>query len=545
MAEVYLGRAEGPAGFSKRLVIKRILPELAQDKDFVEMFLDEARLAALLEHPNVVQVFDFGEDAGQYYLAMEFIQGVSLRSLISLYRRQGRDVPYAASAQIVAGVCEGLQYAHRLCDDAGRSHNIIHRDISPDNIIVSVAGIPKVLDFGIAKAASRVTRTEGGLVKGKYAYMSPEQIRNQPLNQQVDIYALGVVLFECLCGKRPFEADTELSLINAIISGDAKPMHAFNPRAPAPLAEAASRAMAADLALRHPEARALQQDLERYLVTVTPRWTTSDLAALVVEARQALGATDSGPLKQVPGTPSVRRSMVTVGPPGPIGAIDVDLGTIANPPSGSRPADAPVSASTGAERAAEAKQARRRHRRRVRTLVLGAAAALAVVTAVWVARQPSSHSPGGQAGGGPALSLGKAAAQEEPTPVQPPAPAPLPAPVQAKPEKVAKRALLKRPEKARTPGRVAATPPAAAAPAPAAAMPAPQPQGAGFLTVRTDPWSEVYLDGTKLGTTPLVRLPLKAGRHELKIVNPEVGWKEVRKVEIHDGREEVVKAVWR
>ena len=198
MAEVYLGKAEGPGGFSKVVVIKRILPELAEDPQFIEMFLSEARLAAQLSHPNVVQVFDFGEHQGQYFLAMEYVQGETLRNIIRVHQKLNTPLPPELAVRAVIGVCEGLNYAHELCDPAGVSRNIIHRDVTPDNVIVSAGGVPKLLDFGIAKANTAVHSTAAGTVKGKYAYMSPELIRGGQVGRQLDVYALGVTLYELL-----------------------------------------------------------------------------------------------------------------------------------------------------------------------------------------------------------------------------------------------------------------------------------------------------------------------------------------------------------
>ncbi|RKG67094.1 serine/threonine protein kinase, partial [Corallococcus terminator] len=216
MAEVYLAKAAGPMGFKKTLVLKRILPHLAEEPAFVEMFLSEAKLAAQLEHPNIVQIFDFGEAGGSYFLAMELIDGPSLRKLVK--RAVEVPLPQTLCARLVASAAEGLAYAHEFRDSAtDEPLGLIHRDVSPDNILVSRQGAVKVVDFGIAKVAGQKHRTQTGVVKGKLAYMPPEQLQAKPLDRRVDVYALGVVLYELLTGKRPFGTTTEEGTMRAIL----------------------------------------------------------------------------------------------------------------------------------------------------------------------------------------------------------------------------------------------------------------------------------------------------------------------------------------
>ncbi|MBF95173.1 MAG: hypothetical protein CMH58_08460 [Myxococcales bacterium] len=204
MAEVYLAQQTGPAGFSKRLVIKKIHPHLAHNEEFVGMFLDEARVAAQLNHPNIAQIYELGEDEGQYYIAMEFIDGWNLRQLNKKLRRMGMRIPPELGARIAAETCAGLDYAHRFKDPSGRNLRIVHRDISPQNIMISRDGVVKVIDFGIAKAATNQQLTQGNVLKGKFSYMSPEQAAGKKLDRRSDIFSLGVVLFEMLMGEKPF-----------------------------------------------------------------------------------------------------------------------------------------------------------------------------------------------------------------------------------------------------------------------------------------------------------------------------------------------------
>jgi len=203
MAELDLARLNGVGGFAKLVAIKRILPHLAQDRQFVEMFLNEGRIAARLSHPNVCQVYELGEVDGELFLAMEYLDGVSWDDLLAQVRVTF-DAP--ARLRLTAGVlsqaAEGLHYAHQLRDVAGNSTPVIHRDVSPQNLFVTVDGVCKVLDFGVSKMMTDGPRTRTGLLKGKLPYMSPEQIRGEPIDARSDVFALGVVAWEALAGAR-------------------------------------------------------------------------------------------------------------------------------------------------------------------------------------------------------------------------------------------------------------------------------------------------------------------------------------------------------
>ncbi|WNZ64593.1 protein kinase [Myxococcus sp. MxC21-1] len=266
MAEVFLAKAAGPRGFEKTLVLKRILPHLAEDAAFVEMFLGEARLAAQLEHPNIVQIFDFGEAEGSFFLAMEFIDGPNLRKLVK--RAAEEALPPAFCAKVVAAAAEGLAYAHEFCDvETGEPLGLIHRDVSPDNILVSRQGAVKVVDFGIAKVAGQGHRTLTGVVKGKVAYMPPEQLQAKAMDRRVDVYALGVVLYELLTGKRPFDATTDVSVMQAILFEPFIPVVQRRPDVPVALQQVLDKALAKDRDRRYADCRALQDDLERFVLS--------------------------------------------------------------------------------------------------------------------------------------------------------------------------------------------------------------------------------------------------------------------------------------
>ncbi|WP_164010162.1 serine/threonine protein kinase [Pyxidicoccus trucidator] len=268
MAEVFLAKAEGPGGFEKTLVLKRILPHLVEDPSFVEMFLGEARLVAGLNHPHIVQIFDFGEAEGSYFLAMEFIDGPNLRRWERQAASKGVKLPPAICARVVAAAAEGLAFAHDFRDPAtGEPLGLIHRDVSPDNILVSRQGAVKVVDFGIAKVAGQKHRTQTGIVKGKVAYMPPEQVTAAPLDRRVDVYALGVVLYELLTGRLPFESASELGMMKAIVSDAPVPATRYRPDLPRVLQSILTTALAKDREGRYPDCRALQADLDRFVMS--------------------------------------------------------------------------------------------------------------------------------------------------------------------------------------------------------------------------------------------------------------------------------------
>ncbi|MBP7126303.1 serine/threonine protein kinase [Myxococcota bacterium] len=218
MAEVFLAVAEGPEGFRKVVVVKRVLPHFSEDPRFAEMFLDEARLAARLEHPNIVQIFDLGEADGRYFIAMEFLRGLPVSQVLRRLRARGREFPHPLAAWLLARAAQALHYAHRLQGPDGRPLGIVHRDISPDNLFLTREGVVKVLDFGIAKAATHRHETAAGTVKGKFAYMSPEQVRGQPLDARSDVFSLGVVLYELTTSARPFGGASDLMTVSSILN---------------------------------------------------------------------------------------------------------------------------------------------------------------------------------------------------------------------------------------------------------------------------------------------------------------------------------------
>jgi serine/threonine protein kinase len=227
MAEVFLAKVAGPGGFEKLVVLKRILPQLADSEMYVKMFLEEARVAAQLDHPNIVHVFDFGEIDGTYFLTMEYVEGATLKQLARWgAQTEETRLPPHVIAHVASQVCAGLGYAHAFtAPETGEMRPLVHRDVSPENIMVSRSGSVKLLDFGVAKVATDDDRSVVGMLKGKISYMPPEQLEGaDSVDHRIDLYALGVVMYHTLSGRRPYEADTELGLIDAILKGQPVPL---------------------------------------------------------------------------------------------------------------------------------------------------------------------------------------------------------------------------------------------------------------------------------------------------------------------------------
>ncbi len=261
MAEIVLGRLLGPSGFERAVVIKRILPHLAEESAFVDMFLDEARIAARIRHANVVQVHELGQQDDELFIVMEYLEGESVLSLLRRLSTRRETLPPRCIAYVCAAAAAGLHAAHELTDDDGLSEGVVHRDISPQNIFVTYDGGVKVLDFGIAKAAGRITKTEAGELKGKFAYMSPEQVRGRSLDRRSDVFALGVVLYEMLTGKRLFKRPSQVATIEAVRQGPIPSPLEVAPDCPPALASICMKALRRSRKERYGSAAELRREL--------------------------------------------------------------------------------------------------------------------------------------------------------------------------------------------------------------------------------------------------------------------------------------------
>ncbi|MGZ3422358.1 MAG: serine/threonine-protein kinase [Polyangiales bacterium] len=270
MATVHLGRLIGPVGFARTVAIKRLHEQLSKDPEFVSMFIDEARVAARVRHPNVVPTLDVLEADGQLLLVMEYVHGLSLSTLARLARKAGKRVPPRIACAIVAGMLRGLHAAHEAKDEQGRPLEIVHRDVSPHNVLVGTDGVPRVLDFGVAKATGRLQQTAQGQLKGKVPYMAPEQVRGEAVSRRSDVWSSGACLWEALVGRRLFDHENEAAVITLILSRPIEAPSKFDDSAPKAIDPIVMRALERDPEKRFPTARDMAQAIEESVPTASP-----------------------------------------------------------------------------------------------------------------------------------------------------------------------------------------------------------------------------------------------------------------------------------
>ena len=265
MAELFLARAPNTSGRPGPVVVlKRILPHLTEDPEFIRMFRDEAYLAATLRHPNIVQVLDIGKRGEDYFFTMEYVHGENLRAILRSAQKRGESIPLTHILTIALGITAALHHAHEQTDEQGRPLQIVHRDVSPTNVLVAYDGSVKIVDFGIAKAAAGTHVTQAGMLKGKASYMSPEQCRAGQVDRRSDVFAIGILLFEMTTLTRLFKGDNELAILHQVLSGAVDPPSQRRPGYPPELERIILRALANDPANRYATAEELQRDLMRF-----------------------------------------------------------------------------------------------------------------------------------------------------------------------------------------------------------------------------------------------------------------------------------------
>jgi eukaryotic-like serine/threonine-protein kinase len=407
MAEVYRALMTGPEGFERELVLKRILPRLSGTGDFKTMFIREAKISALLLHPNIVQIYEFGEADGAYFIAMESVQGVTLREALTTLRREQRAMPYLVAADIARQICIGLDYAHTLHGPDGAPLEIVHQDISPTNIMLAYNGTVKILDFGIARAASFAEEeAKKGLIKGKVSYLSPEQIHVRPFDSRADVFALGVVFHEMLTGRRLFQAKNDITRMRQLLSQTVAPPSAQNAAIPRELDRIVMHALAMDPEARYQGTAEMASDLERTLIAA--RYSSRELSKLL----HGLFMPDEDPLVVV-NTGDGQTVALTSPGTGTHSGSRTGTGSGSGSGSGSRPGSAPRNTASqavessltepipdaqevvkrrsdsGAQRlervlrAEQGRLARARFRGRAKIFVAAAGVALLVGAAVW------------------------------------------------------------------------------------------------------------------------------------------------------------------
>ncbi|HRC87856.1 MAG TPA: serine/threonine-protein kinase, partial [Thermoanaerobaculia bacterium] len=309
MAEVWRARQSGVEGFQKEVAIKRILPHLTDNEAFVSMFVDEAKLAAQLSHPNIIHIYDLGKIGSDYYIAMEYVEGHNLREILSAARRRNMKVPLGLALLVASRLASALDYAHRKKGFDGRELGLVHRDVSPQNVLISSEGEIKLCDFGIVKAVSKASHTQMGALKGKLQYMSPEQAWGRPLDGRSDIFALGAILFEIMTGRRLFAGDNEVAILDAVREGRIQSPRDLEPSVPENVERLVLKALEKNPEQRFSSAGTLQMAAENVLYALKPTPTQADLATWLrrlfgnepLEAEEESSFADLAHLADLPG----------------------------------------------------------------------------------------------------------------------------------------------------------------------------------------------------------------------------------------------------
>jgi len=489
MAEIFLAASRGPEGFEKEVVIKRIRSALADDPSFVQMFIAEARVASKLNHPNIVHIFDFDQHSDSYYLAMEYVRGKSLAEVQRRTRERQAHFPTVLAAQVALEVARGLAYAHKMTDH-GQPLNLVHRDVTPHNILISYDGSVKLTDFGIAKAGNRATTA--GMLKGKFAYMSPEQSRGEPVDARTDIFALGITLWELLTQGKLFDGDSDVAVLRAVQERPIESPAQLNPSVDAELEAIVLRALLRDPAGRYQNAHEFERALQQYVIHHTRSPEDADVGAYLrevfAEEFQADQTEPEVPLQLLtppPGRNSAEGLAVRGGTPSlgmaPVGMDTAAYAFTARQSGKGSPAGTPTGGPVPSVVTQNSPAAGMGGARRFLVPGLVGTGVFAALCAVFLLGRGTS-------------SVTPAAVPAPATPV-----APTPPPAQAT-----------------LPPAVA---PAVAVPTPASpAAPAGPP---GFLTVEATPWGKLIIDGKSYGDIEGVskRISLSPGAHEVRLVN--------------------------
>ena len=526
MAEIWKAKAQGPAGFEKVLAIKKVLPHLVEDGEFIDMFVEEAKLVATLIHPNIVQVFDFGQVGKlDYFIAMEYVAGANLAQVLRRLGERGSRFPLEVSLYVVLEACKGLGHAHGKSDMSGDSLSIVHRDVSPQNILVSFGGEVKVTDFGIAKVASALTRTAEGHVRGKLAYMSPEQANTRSLDNRSDLFSLGVVLYELCLGKRLF-AGSSSSEIFAKVTGFQVPTDEELSKMPYEVAGVIKQALEPDPDERYQDAMEMEQALTSALGPdgiVQARHALASIVQRLFDEERKMEMTAPNPVPAAPeyaetiaqgasgessvgGQVSASREVIPIAEPERAPSQPSGLTLNKDKPSASRaviiaagspPVVAPAEASAPWKRVA-----------------LYAAGVIALLLAGLAGNFLPAILESSSPTATPVVTSYATA-----TPIE----SLVEIPLQPTPVVVATSTPRVFPTATRVVVAPTSTP--VRTPVPAA--------GSAYLTVNARPWVQVYVDGRLVtAETPLRRYKLTAGRHTLRFANPTTKFVVERAIEL-------------
>ena len=341
MAEVYLAEAVSVQGFKKKVTIKRVLPHLAQNKNFIGMFLDEARLGAKLTHTNIVSVIDIGSADNTYFIVMEFVDGCNLKKVIEVLRKHGRQFPLKEAIYISMEACRGLSFAHELCEEDGEPLHIVHRDVSPPNILISKRGEVKVTDFGLAKATTQLEKTDPGVVKGKFSYLAPEAAMGQEVDARADVFAMGIVLWEMLAGRRLFIGENDFQTVKLVQQANVPSISRLNPEVDAELEQVLNKALTRETDQRYQSASEFADALAGYLFSHKLKVTSADIATLVKQTLAEEGELPKSPQQQSIIDKLIQEELVRfTSLDGPAHALDLDAMSPESMDDGAKPLDA-------------------------------------------------------------------------------------------------------------------------------------------------------------------------------------------------------------
>lgn len=494
MGEVFIARRRGAGSFEKELALKLLLPHLAEDPEFVTRFFDEARLAARMNHPNIVPIFDVGEADGRPYLAMALVEGVSLATLLRELGARREPLPLPMVRLVATGLLEALAHAHGLTDAGGQSLGVIHRDVSPSNVLVSTAGAVFLNDFGLAKASTNLHATRPGTLRGKVAYVAPEQLeRRGPVTRQADVFSAGATLYQLLTLVSPFWRPSDVATMEAVLREAPRPAGELRPDASAAIAAALERAMAKAPEARFPSARAFREAFVDGPVASAPE-LGEYVASRCPEALAAFG----------------RR-------PGAASSSSVPRGDASTSSLPEPPAPAPSAPSVPRWRWWPAA-----------LLALGLVGGLAGLLALRGGNRPAEVVADAEAASEavvPESSVPESSVAVEREPAVTSLDGGEPDAVPERPE-VARR---RRPR-----------PPHSLEPSPQR-PPAVESVRVGYLTADARPWAAVLLDGREVERTPLSRFPVPVGTHQLVLLGP-AGQREVRELKVTEGQVVTVQA---
>ena len=592
MGEVFRASMESVGGVEKPIALKVVKGSLAKNPDFAALFVEEAKVAMTLSHANVVQAFDVGRIDDRWFLAMEHVDGVNLGQLMAACEeRIGQRIPRRHVIFVIVEALKGLDYAHRRQGPRGEPLHIVHRDVSPGNILISREGEVKVADFGIAKSTMRSFGSMAGTIKGKIPYMAPEQLRGATVDKRADIYSVGAVMYEVLTGRRIVEESDLMHALPRVLDGTYPSPRTIDPTVPEELDRIVKKALAGEPGDRYASAAAMRQDLEQLALSEGFLLSSTDLADFVIEVTEheerndARAEPERSAVAAATPAPAVPESTPRPSENDPFDAIlgmelekvnstegfsvftsngGKRLSTLEQPIAA---AAEPVSRAAGAT--AQPRQVDTgtvpgfpsRKKKRTMAMVLGGGLGVAAVLAAgWVATRgggddaPAADAPPatvGQAERDEALAELPAAAappqHEEPRAPELPRGIDVPAETDApaataddetRDEARQKQRRVRRGARAQRASAMAAT---AMAPPPAPADPPPaQTNESGFLSVNTDPWSYVYVDDQRLGPTPQLRHSLRAGRHRVRLHNPSEGLERTIVIDVSPGEHERV-----